>query len=132
MRGRRETGKEEYPRGLVVTIASLSIIASFVLAVYLVYRMVEIIRYPYSTSVPHVVEIGANIILFSALYFIIFLGVYLNLAIISKTKGYRRTAKLKLSDLMSESKYPTVTIAIFTFNEPTDMVKESIENNYSI
>ncbi len=130
MRGRRETGKEEYPRGLVVTIASLSIIASFVLAVYLVYRMVEIIRYPYSTSVPHVVEIGANIILFSALYFIIFLGVYLNLAIISKTKGYRRTAKLKLSDLMSESKYPTVTIAIFTFNEPTDMVKESIENNY--
>ncbi len=127
---RRRTEKEEYPRGLVVTIASLSLIASFVLAVYLVYRMIEIIRYPYSTTVPHVVEIGANIILFGALYFIVFLGVYLNLAVISKTKGYRRTAKLKLSELMDESKYPTVTVAIFTFNEPTEMVKESIRNNY--
>ncbi|OEU68709.1 MAG: hypothetical protein BA864_05750 [Desulfuromonadales bacterium C00003093] len=130
MERRREIGKDGYPRGLVVTIASLSLIASSVLAVYLIYRIVKIIRYPYSTTVPHEVEIGANIILFGALFFIVFLGVYLNLAVISKTKGHRRTAKLKLSEMMDESRYPTVTVAIFTFNEPTEMVKESIRNNY--
>ena len=72
MEGRREIGKDRYPRGLVVTIASLSLIASSVLAVYLIYRIVKIIRYPYSTTVPHEVEIGANIILFGALFFIVF------------------------------------------------------------
>ncbi|HDM67050.1 MAG TPA: glycosyltransferase, partial [Thermoplasmatales archaeon] len=125
---RRQTKIE--PRGLAVTFAVSNLILIIVEAVYLILRMRDIILYPHSPVVPHWVEIGVNIILFSVLFFILFLSTYLSLAVISKVKGYRRTAKLRLSDILPKDKYPTVTIAIFTFNEPVEMVKKSIETNY--
>jgi len=118
------------PRGLAVTFAVFTLFLIVVETIYLILRMRDIILYPHSPVIPHWAEIGINIVLFSVLFFILFLSSYLSLAVISKAKGYRRTAKMRLSDILPKSKYPTVTVAIFTFNEPVEMVKESIETNY--
>ncbi|RLF41866.1 MAG: hypothetical protein DRN12_02010 [Thermoplasmata archaeon] len=118
------------PRGLAVTFAVFTLILVTVEAIYLILRMRDIILYPHSPGIPHWLEIGINVLLFSVLFFILFLSAYLSSAVVSKAKGYRRTAKLRLSDILPKSKYPTVTVAVFTFNEPVEMVKESIETNY--
>lgn len=118
------------PRGFAVTFAAFTLLLIIVETIYLILRIRDIILYPHSSVIPHWAEICINIVLFSVLFFILFLSSYLSLAVISKAKGYRRTAKMRLSDILPKSKYPTVTVAIFTFNEPVEMVKESIETNY--
>jgi len=118
------------PKTLAVLFACINITLIIAEFIYLIFRLRDIFLYPYSTVVPHWVEILINIVLFLVLCFILFLSLYLSFATISKLKGHRRPANMYLSEILETEKYPTVTIAIFTFNEPVDMVRESIEKNY--